>query len=45
MNILLTNDDGYQANGIIFLKEYFEKKVIMFLLLLLKVKEAELHIQ
>lgn len=26
MNILLTNDDGYQANGINFLKEYFEKK-------------------
>lgn len=26
MNILLTNDDGYQANGINFLKNYFEKK-------------------
>ena len=26
MNILLTNDDGYQAEGINFLKEYFFKK-------------------
>ncbi|MCK4795924.1 MAG: 5'/3'-nucleotidase SurE [Spirochaetes bacterium] len=26
MNILLTNDDGYQAKGIIFLKDYFKKK-------------------
>ena len=26
MNILLTNDDGYQAQGINFLKCYFEKK-------------------
>ena len=26
MNILITNDDGYQAEGILFLKEYFEKK-------------------
>ncbi len=26
MNILLTNDDGYQAEGINFLKSYFENK-------------------
>jgi 5'-nucleotidase len=26
MNILLTNDDGYQAEGINYLKNYFEKK-------------------
>ena len=26
MNILLTNDDGYKAEGINFLKEYFIKK-------------------
>ena len=26
MNILLTNDDGYKADGLIFLKEYFESK-------------------
>jgi 5'-nucleotidase len=26
MNILLTNDDGYQASGINFLKSYFEQK-------------------
>jgi 5'-nucleotidase len=26
MNVLLTNDDGYQADGLNFLKEYFEKR-------------------
>ncbi|HPO48769.1 MAG TPA: 5'/3'-nucleotidase SurE, partial [Spirochaetota bacterium] len=26
MNILLTNDDGYLAEGIDYLKKYFEKK-------------------